>query len=161
MTQNLIEKFNLAPHPEGGYFRRTYTASQKLGAVEKERSVGSAIYYYLDSDDFSAWHRLNSDEMWHYYAGSGLTVHVISPEGELTHIRIGDPTQGEDEIPQFVVPAGHWFAAEVGCDNTYGFVGCTLFPEYDEASFELADREKLSAKFPQHKDIIHRLTREN
>ncbi len=152
MKINFIEKYNLEKHPEGGYFRRTYVS---------ENEFGSSIYYYLESDDFSAWHCLTgNDEMWHYYSGSSLTLHLISPQGELTHQILGDPLKNESTKPQVLVPAGYWVACEVDNQNVYSFVGCTVWPEFTFEKYKLAKAAELLELFPQHSCIIKRLTRQ-
>lgn len=159
MRKELIEQLDLIRHEEGGYYRRTYTSSFQIKFDGKDRAIGSAIYYYLDSQDFSAWHRIKSDEMWHFYSGSELVIHMIAQDRRLLSVRLGDPQKDNHVVPQFTVSAGIWFAAEVGGVNSYALVGCTCFPEFDYADFEIADRDELVRQFPEHKDIIYRLSR--
>lgn len=160
MSKDLIELFKLEPHPEGGMYRRTFSAQAQFKDETGKRAVGSAIYYYLASNDFSAWHRLDAEEMLHFYAGTSMTVHVIDPKGNLTHVNLGDPSRSPNLVPQFCVPKGHWMSLEVDCENTFGFVGATVFPAFKMETFEIAKRAELVKQYPQHKDIIERLTRE-
>ncbi len=160
MAETLVEDLQLKPHPEGGFYRQTYHASKTIQAHGDKRYLATSIYYYLNSDDYSAWHRLKSDEMWHYYAGDGLTLHIIDDRGELTHIRMGNPSKNSELVAQALIPAGHWFSAEVECDNTYVLMGCTVSPGFDFADLEVGRCEALLAEFPQHNDILCRLTRE-
>lgn len=161
MTQNLIEQLHLKPlQPEGGYFRRTYLSDKVITINNETRSIGSSIYYYLDSDDFSAWHRVQCDEIWHFYKGSDVSLHLIDEAGQLQCVCIGDIRNGDHVVAQHIIPAGTWFAAEVVSENGFSLLGCTCFPGYDDRDFELADREKLTVEFPHLKDIIHRLTRD-
>jgi uncharacterized protein len=159
MTQKIIIDLGLGPHPEGGYFKEVYRSSKKISTEQGERSLATSIYYYLESMDFSSWHRLKSDELWHYYSGDGLTIHKIDPEGKLTHVRLGDLSVDSGKEAQTIIPAGTWFAAEVDCVHSYILVGCTVFPGFDYADFELAKMEELIALFPQHEAIIRRLSR--
>ncbi len=160
----LIDKLQLQPHPEGGFFRETYRSEQQLSVnclgkpFDGPRQVCTGIYYLLRSEDFSAFHKINQDEMWHSYGGSAITLHVISPVGEYSQHCIGNDVIN-DQSPQFVVPAGHWFAATVNEEDSYALCGCTVAPGFDFADFVLADSSQLSECFPQHNAIIDRLTR--
>jgi len=158
-----IERLQLQPHPEGGYYRETYRAEQRvLGCclIEHEgpRSMATAIYFLLTVDQFSALHRLRSDEMWHFYTGSPLTLHIIDPQGNLSQIRLGaNPDNGENF--QVVVKAGCWFGATVDDVEGYALVGCTVSPGFEFEDFELGDRQQLLERYPQHRELIERLTR--
>lgn len=150
-----IERLGLKPHPEGGYYAQTYRAAQTL---PNGRPVATAIYFLLEHDNFSALHRLSSDEMWHFYAGDPLTVHLIEPEGSYRTLRLG-PGLEPGQSFQGVVPAGCWFGATVERPGGYALVGCTVAPGFDFADFELAEREALTRLYPQHRTLIERLTR--
>ena len=161
----LIEKLELQPHPEGGYFKETYRSEEVISKTclpdvfQGERNYSTGIYYLLKSDDFSAFHRINQDEMWHFYLGDSITLSMISEEGILTTIEIGnDVLKGQS--PQFVVPKDYWFAAKVQRPNSYSLVGCTVAPGFDFNDFELASCKELVDKFPQHIEIIKTLTRQ-
>jgi predicted cupin superfamily sugar epimerase len=93
-----IEKLELIPHPEGGYFRQTYRSEISIarealpGGYMGARVVSTAIYFLLDGKNFSAFHRLRSDEVWHFYAGAALIVHGIDPLGKYFSLLLGsDP----------------------------------------------------------------------
>lgn len=161
-----IERLDLRPHPEGGYFRETYRASEAIARAalperfDGPRSFATAIYFLLTRDAFSAFHRIRSDELWHFYAGAPLTIAVLDADGRgrlATHALGRDPTRGESL--QVVVPAGAWFAAEVASPGAYALVGCTVAPGFDFADFELATRANLLDRYPQHRGVIERLTR--
>lgn len=156
INHNIIENLNLEVHPEGGYFRRTYCAPVKIN--HHERAIGSSIYYYLEDNDFSAWHRVDCDEMWHFYSGNELVLYLIDSRGHLSSIQMGDPLN-DDNTPQYLIPSGTWLAAEIKGNQGYGLVGCTCFPEFEFRGFEMPPREKLLQEFPQHKEIIIKLTR--
>jgi predicted cupin superfamily sugar epimerase len=159
-----IETLKLLPHPEGGFYRETYRANLKLphAALPKtfggDRSACTAIYFLLEGDHFSAFHRIAADEMWHFYAGSTLAVHEIDAEGEHIETRLGaSPERGD--VFQFVVPAGRWFASCLADPEGFALVGCTVAPGFDFAEFEIAERTALAARYPRHKSVIERLTR--
>ena len=143
----LIEQLHLKPHPEGGYYRETYRSA-----------TSTAIYFLLEGDNFSAFHRIQSDELWHFYTGHPVSVHVINPAGQHSEILLGsDPEQGQ--VFQAAVPAHHWFASCLKNPGAFALVGCTVSPAFEFADFELADRSELIAEFPQHQTLITRLTR--
>ncbi|KAB8153671.1 hypothetical protein EZY14_010620 [Kordia sp. TARA_039_SRF] len=163
--QQLVESLELLPHPEGGFYKEVYR-SEKL--IQKDalpdnfsgnRSYCTSIYFLLTSENFSAFHRIKQDEIWHFYGGSSLSVHVIDKEGNYTEHKVG-MNFSNGEQPQLVVPAGCWFASSVPQKDSYAFVGCTVAPGFDFDDFELANREELQKIYPQHAAIIHKLTRE-
>lgn len=163
LIEKIISKLALEPHPEGGYFKETYRSigeinEESLGAVYKgKRNYATCIYFLLTSDNFSALHRIKQDEIWHFYDGSPIKLHVISALGIHTVTIIGrDIHQGE--TPQFVVPGGCWFAAEVLHKNTYSLVGCTVSPGFSFEDFELKTRKELICLFPDKEEIISKLT---
>lgn len=163
-AQYWIETLKLQSHPEGGYFCETYRSQMAIPraalpqSFSGDRSVSTAIYFLLQGDDFSAFHRLASDEMWHFYAGGPLSVFVIEAEGQSSEIRLG-PHPERDEVFQAVVPAGSWFGSCLANPDTFALVGCTVAPGFDFSEFEMADRSSLLAAYPQHSTLIRRLTR--
>ncbi len=163
-AQDWIEKLQLAPHPEGGYFRQTYRSevmipSEALPAgFTGARAASTAIYFLLEGQNFSAFHRLQSDELWHFYAGAPMWVHVIDQAGNYSRIVLGgDPEAGQ--VLQAVVQAGNWFASHVADWTSFALVGCTVAPGFDFQDFEMGNRKELAARYPQHQDLIERLTR--
>ena len=161
---DIIEKLNLQKHPEGGYFQETYRSEGEIDFSENShfsgvRNCSTCIYFLLTSEEFSSFHRIKQDEIWHFYHGSAIRLFMISPQGDLTeHIIGNDLLQGQN--PQLVVPANHWFAAEIVEPNSFALAGCTVAPGFDFADFELANRQELSNQFPQHQSLIDKLTRE-
>jgi predicted cupin superfamily sugar epimerase len=160
-----IEKLSLAPHPEGGFYRQTYKADLVLphNSLPKHftgpRTASTAIYFLLEGTNFSAFHRLRSDELWHFYIGAPVLVHVIADDGQLSQIVLGsDPEAGE--VLQAVVKAGNWFASHVKDGESFALVGCTVAPGFDFADFELAKREELLPSYPKHRELIEQFTRE-
>lgn len=161
-----IEKLNLQKHPEGGWFKETYRSGETISAENlpdrygEERCFSTCIYYMLEANDQSVFHRLKSDEFWHFYTGtSAIKLSVISPEGNLTqHLLGADPDY--DEVFQLLIPRNHWFAAELTNKKGYALIGCTVSPGFEFSDFEMAQRAKLSTLFPQHQELIQKLTRE-
>jgi uncharacterized protein len=133
------------------------------------RAASTAIYFLLEGDNFSAFHRLRSDEMWHFYAGSPLLVHVIDAGGEYSSILLGNDPDA-DQVFQAVVKTGCWFASEIARNShfsqnrgevgrpSWALVGCTVAPGFEFEDFELAKREELARRFPRHRELIERLT---
>jgi predicted cupin superfamily sugar epimerase len=160
-----IDKLNLTPHPEGGYYRETYRAELSIAreALPPQfpgpRLVATAIYFLLEGKNFSGFHRLRSDELWHFYAGSPITVHVIDPDGCHSEIQLGDDPDAGDVL-QAAVKAGRWFASRVRDPKTFALAGCTVAPGFDFLDFELGKRAELVELYPQHRKLIESLTRE-
>jgi uncharacterized protein len=163
-AQYWIEKLNLIPHPEGGYYRETYRSELSIPreALPPDftgaRLASTAIYFLLESENFSAFHRLRSDELWHFYGGSAITIHVIGPDGGGSEIQLG-PDAEAGEVFQSVVKAGHWFASSVRDPQSFALAGCTVAPGFDFADFDLGKRSELIESYPQHRKLIERLTR--
>jgi predicted cupin superfamily sugar epimerase len=159
-----IEKLQLEAHPEGGYFRQTYRSNVAIArealpaGFAGARAASTAIYFLLEGEKFSAFHRLRSDEVWHFYAGAPLVVHVISPEGRYSSILLGRDLEAGQAL-QGVVRAGCWFASHVADWNTFAVVGCTVAPGFDFEDFEMGKRAELVGRYPQHREVIERLTR--
>ena len=164
-VQEIVEKLNLLPHPEGGFYKETYRSEGQIsqGSLNEnfsgKRSYCTAIYFLLTKDNFSAFHKIKQDEIWHFYAGSPLAVHIIDKEGNYSKQLIGN-NFSKNELPQFVVPKDSWFASCVEDGKEYALVGCTVSPGFDFDDFELANRDLLVKKYPNHKNIITKLTRE-
>ncbi len=161
--REIVQALDLKPHPEGGFFKETY---RSIGEIQNDslgehyignRNYCTGIYFLLTSENFSAFHRIKQDEMWHFYKGSTLTLHSISPKGHYQKISIGnDLSRGE--VPQYVVPGGYWFGAEIEDNNAYALVGCTVSPGFSFDDFELIPRRDLIELFPKHQQIITHLT---
>lgn len=163
MIQNLIHQYNLLPHPEGGYFKETYRSEESIPAsvlplrFSGGRTFSTAIYFLLLKDLFSAFHRIKSDECWHFYEGDSLKVHVLHHNGTYELIRLGKNRE-EGEVYQAIVPAGAWFASETS--GEYSFVGCTVAPGFDFKDFELAKAAELKSEYPISENLIERLCRQ-
>jgi len=163
MSQEIINKLNLKEHPEGGYFSETYRSELKIPTrvlgddYNGDRNCATCIYFMLTSEKFSAFHKINQDEIWHYYKGVSLQLHIISKEGNYSFVMIGNDFD-KNEVPQYMVKGGDWFAAEVLEKDSYTLVGCTVSPGFDFADFVLPKRENLIQLFPKHSEIISKLT---
>ncbi|MGF6649163.1 cupin domain-containing protein [Paraburkholderia sp. GAS82] len=158
---DLVRRFELQAHPEGGYFRETYRSAARVdrdGAGTGEtRAASTAIYYLLCDGAHSAWHRIKSDEVWHFYAGEPLLVHVLDENGQLVTHRLGNALTHPGTVFQAVVPAGLWFAAECADPATFALVGCTVAPGFEFSEFELADVDALRSAYPAQAEFITRL----
>ena len=161
----LVEQFGLLPHPEGGFYKETYRSEESIASqalpqrFAGDRNFSTAIYFLLEQGNFSAFHRIQSDECWHFYAGQSLHVHVIHPNGHYELLKLGNNlTNGETF--QAVVPAGSWFASETAAGGQFSFVGCTVAPGFDFADFELAKAAELILLFPAMALLIKRLCRQ-
>lgn len=157
-----IRKLYLKPHPEGGCYRQTYKAdlvlpNESLPTFTGPRPASTAIYFLLEGENFSAFHCLRSDELWHFYLGETLLIHMIEADGRYFTIQLGTDTDAGDMF-QGVVKAGCWFASEMKDGKSFALVGCTA-PGFDFDDFELAEREELARSYPQHRALIDRLTR--
>jgi len=158
-----IEALQLSRHPEGGYFRRTYEARERIAKehlperFRGPRLFATAIYYLLPGHEVSCFHRLKSDETWHFHTGSALTIYVLDESETLLQRRLGaDHERGESfQVP---IPGGCWFGAIVDDPASYSLVGCTVAPGFEYEDFELGDRESLLAAYPKHRWIIEKLT---
>lgn len=161
-VEQLIAHFELQPHPEGGFYRETYRAmlSVKPSGHGVDRAACTAIYYLLCNGAWSAWHRIDADEMWHFYAGHGATIHMFGADGLLTQ-RLGNPLCDPKASFQILVPAGRWFAAELTAPDHFVLAGCTVAPGFEFSGFELADSAVLLRDFPEHSDLINRLAAKN
>ena len=160
-AESYIRDLDLTAHPEGGYFKETYRSTLCIpGSVLQEhadeRNLLTAIYFLLKDDDYSAFHRLNSDEIWCFHDGAPLSIHVLSPDGQLNTLSLGlDFSAGQQA--QLLIPANHWFAAEITLKNSFSIMSCFVAPGFDFADFELADSNTLGQEHPQHSELIHRL----
>lgn len=164
-ARQIIQKLDLKEHPEGGFYRETYRSDGAIPAshlpktINSERNFSTCIYFLLTAEKFSAFHKINQDEIWHFYKGSPITLHTILPNGKLESYKIGSNIL-KGELPQLVVPAGCWFAAEVNQGGDFALMGCTVSPGFDFEDFQLAQREELSQMFPEHNELITQFTRQ-
>ncbi len=163
-AQQFIQQFDLQPHPEGGWYRQTYKSKDLIAAsalperFQGDRVFSTAIFFLLEKGNFSAFHRIKSDECWHFYAGDPLEVFIIQPNGSLDIITMGNDIE-KGYTFQYIVPANCWFASRPATGSAYCFVGCTVAPGFEFDDFELADPGQLIVEFPQHTEMILQLCR--
>ncbi len=163
-VDTLVKELDLLPHPEGGFYKETYRSSLKLSqeclsyAFGNERNIATGIYFLIEKGNFSALHKIKSDETWHFYYGDALEVIEIDESGKLTITNIG-PNILTGETFQYTVKANTWFGSRVGNGGNFSLVGCTVYPGFDFNDFEMAERDVLITLFPQHALVIKELTR--
>jgi predicted cupin superfamily sugar epimerase len=165
-AQEVIRLLGLSPHPEGGFFRETFRAEELPMALPERgaRSSSTAIYFLLQRGDFSAFHRVRSNEAWHHYLGASLELHLLEASGH-QRLVLG-PRLELGERPQAVVPRGVLQAARLvsspsspPSEYDFALVGCTVAPGFDFADFEMPSRSALLGELPAHRAIIQDLTR--
>lgn len=158
-----IQKLDMIPHQEGGFYKEIEASNQNTPVHEdgretqEIRKLWTSIYFLLRDGEVSNFHRLKSDEMWYYHAGSSLTIYMINPNGELITQELGlDVEKGEQ--PQVLVPKGYIFGSGMNKEG-YALVGCMVSPGFDFRDFELFDQADLLEKYPQYKETIVKLSR--
>ena len=158
-ADDLAVLFDLEPHPEGGRYRQLHRSAATV-AVEGRgvhRAAVTAILFLLARGEASRWHRVLSDEVWHFHEGGPLHLHVFGPAEDYRRLVLGrDPERGESL--QAVVPAGAWFGAEPAEGAPFALVGCTCAPGFEYGDFELGTREDLLARFPADRALVEHLT---
>lgn len=156
-----VKLLELNPHPEGGWYREMYRSTGKHSGdsvFPEGRNFATSIYFLIEKNNFSAFHRIKSDETWHFYAGDALEVIEIDSLGSLKKTIVGMDIQN-GHLLQYTVPAGNWFASRVFDEGAFSLVGCTVAPGFDFRDFEMAEREQLINRFPMHNEIIIELSR--
>jgi len=159
-AQRWIDRLGLNEHPEGGWYKETFRAETQVESRESPariRAASTNIYFLLVQGRPSRLHRIKSDEIWHFFEGAPIRVHVIDRVGDYQSMTLG-PDWEAGQRYQYVVPAGSWFGASVDEPGAFALVGCTVAPGFDFVDFELADRAGLSAMYPNHQQIIDQLT---
>jgi predicted cupin superfamily sugar epimerase len=164
MVESYIRHLQLQPHPEGGYYKETYRSKGLIAQeclpryFQGDRNYSTAIYFLLQQGDFSAFHRIKSDECWHFYDGGTLLVHEITPAGDYKCTKLGSNIS-IGEVFQYMVPANHLFASEPAPGSEFSLVGCTVAPGFDFSDFEMAKGGELLKEFPLYAELIRRLCR--
>jgi predicted cupin superfamily sugar epimerase len=163
-ADSIIEHLGLVRHPEGGWFSEVYRSEEKILAehlpvrYKSAHCFSTSIYFLLQNDDFSAFHRIASDETWHFYLGSPIIISCIFPDGSTSEILLGNKLF-EGHLLQFTIPRNCWFAARNQDSNSFSLVGCTVSPGFEFSDFELANRQNLTETYPNHVALINGLTR--
>jgi uncharacterized protein len=163
LASKWINNLKLKKHPEGGWYKEVYRSPEIIlkqnlpDRFNGDRSFSTSIYFLLTSDEFSAFHRIKQDEIWHFYDGSSLTIHIIDKEGNYTEQVLGKQIEKGESL-QVIVKAGCFFAASVNEENAFTLVGCTVAPGFDFEDFEMPNRARLLNQYPEHKEVIERLS---
>lgn len=161
-VSQIIENFDMKPHPEGGYYVENYRSNIIIAeknlpeSFSGRRPTATSILYLLPQGKFSAFHKLKQDELWYYHAGEGPVLHCISPDHTYTKYTMGSGIK-QNDLPQIIIPAGTFFAAEA--INKYAFCGCVVTPGFDFADLDMPSTTQLVKMFPEHETLIRRLTK--
>ena len=161
-AQKYIKQLQLKKHPEGGYFREVYRSGERIlpthlpKRYKSSRNFSTSIYFLLQEMQFSSFHILKSDELWHFYDGWKVLLYVINKEGELVTKKLG---KDKDCQLQLTIEKHNWFAAELEDKKLFALFGCTVSPGFEFDDFELGNRNILIKKFPRHSILIKRLTK--
>jgi predicted cupin superfamily sugar epimerase len=144
-----VEKLEMQKHPEGGYYKEVFRSDNIVlrPASLIDRNACTSIYYLLEGEDYSGFHRLQSDEIWYFHKGVPIHIHVINKTGQYN---ITELSEGDEGSFSFVVKAGDWFAAEIPSKSGFTLVSCAVAPGFDFAEFEMAAKNRLTALYPQH-----------
>lgn len=157
-ASHYIETLGLQKHPEGGWYKEVYRSTENIPSDSLplrfggERAFSTSIYYLLEQHDFSAFHRIKSDEIWHFYVGGSLIIYDISSQGELIKHILGE--DGSKTNFQVMISHGHWFAALPQKGTSFVLAGCTVAPGFNFSDFEMGTKESLIEQFSQHIGLI-------
>jgi hypothetical protein len=153
----LVEHLQLSPHPEGGFYKETYRSTEGIQTSSGERNLLTSIFFLLTSENVSRFHRIKSDELWYFHEGNSLTVHLLNEHG-YDRLQLGNITPQNDCQPFGLVKANTIFGSTVDESDGYALVSCAVAPGFDFKDFELISRDELLIDYPNHADIIQRLT---
>jgi hypothetical protein len=161
-AKKYIKQLQLKKHPEGGYFKEVYRSGEIIlpehlpKRYKKSRNFSTSIYFLLEGKQFSSFHLLQSDELWHFYDGSAVLLYIINQKGKLSVKKLGRDDGCEFQL---TIEKQNWFAAEVEDKKSFALFGCTVSPGFEFDDFELGKRQEIIKKFPHHKTLISRLTK--
>ena len=160
----IIDLLNLEPHPEeGGWFREIYRSADSVGTPAlrdrygADRVAGTAIYYLLTPDTFSAMHRLKSDEIFHFYLGDPVEQLLLYPDGS-SDLRTLGSNLSSGARPVSIVPAGAWQGARLAAGGALALLGCTVSPGFDYADYDHGNAEALIRSHPGRRTLIEALS---
>jgi predicted cupin superfamily sugar epimerase len=161
-VDELIEVLKLKVHPESGYFRETYRSKEVIDDLPNRyqggsRNFGTSILYLLAGNQFSTFHKIRSDEIWHYHLGCPLNLYVITRDGSLKTLTLGNDLIHKGHF-QIVVERDSWFAAQPQDPQEFTLAGCTVAPGFDFSDFQIAEKKEMLKKFPQHSSLINAYT---
>ena len=156
----IIDTLHLDPHPEGGFFKEMYRSEIAVKDLKgsSNKSAHTSIYYLLSGKDFSAWHRIKSDETWYFHLGYDVLIYFFDDNKLLNTIQVGMTSKNL----QATIPANTWFAAKPLTESAFSLVSCAVAPGFEFADFEIAGREALTKEFGTSAEsiqIIKALTR--
>ena len=160
-----IDKLGLQKHPEGGYYKEIYRSDEIIlkenlpGRYDGNRNFLTSIYFLLEEGSISLFHKIKSDEIWHFYDGSAIKIYTLKNDGELSVDFLGKNLD-DGEMFQVIIEKGNWFCAEVVNKKSFVLAGCMVAPGFDFDDFKLAERNELIKNFPVHKKLIERFTKE-
>jgi len=148
-----IGQLNMIPHPEGGFYKEVFRSSIEIlrKSTGDLKQACTSIYYLLQGKDYSAFHRLASDEIWYYHKGEPLHIYELTKNGLLITHELSDHDTGHLSI---VIESGSWFAAAIPTGKEYSLVSCAVAPGFDFMEFEMAKKDELIRLFPDHRSII-------
>lgn len=112
----------------------------------------------MDGDQFSAFHKVKYDEIWHFYKGSSVNLYILTNSEKLLNIKLGNDIKNNEQV-QFVIRGNTWFGDDISDKSSYSLIGCSVSPGFDFRDFELGERDGLKIMYPQHEYVINRLTR--
>lgn len=161
-VHQIISRLKMEPHPEGGWFRQTYESKLMLphtlhSGSTGMRSCATSIYFLITDSNFSAFHRIQSDEMWYHHSGGALAIEILDKNGSYHQKVLGAIEEGYE--PQALAPSGTWFGSHLLERKGWALVGCSVSPGFDFLDFEIGNRESLLKDYPRHAEIIKNLTR--
>lgn len=150
-AKSIINKLELSPHPEGGYYRELYKSEQTIQVLGDKRAAGTGIYFLLAEGQLSNWHRVRWDEVWHFYDGDPLILEIIDQDGKLRKRKLSRSLADDVEFQQ-LVPQNCWQRAY--STGRYSLVGCTVSPGFEFEDFEMIAPQKLAQEYPEIADEI-------
>lgn len=155
-----VRELQLEAHPEGGWYAEIFRSELRIfpEGFSGKRAASTAIYFLLERGQFSALHRIKSDEVWHFYDGDVLEIMEIDLNGELICTQLGRNILKGEQLC-YTVKAGHWFGSRPAEGSAFSLVGCTVAPGFDFSDFDMPARNFFLQEFPQHTGIIRAITR--
>lgn len=156
-----IQHLDLKPHPEGGFYKEEYRSNIEVSTddlpvgYKSSRRLVTGIYYLLRSNDISRMHRLRSDELWYFHAGSPITIHYIDTEGKKHKHILGTHPEKAEKFSA-LIPGGCLFCAEVHEPDSFSLVSCLVSPGFEFDDFEMFEKDDLIQVYPKHADLIER-----
>jgi predicted cupin superfamily sugar epimerase len=152
-----IDKIGMLPHPEGGFYKETYRSKEVVyNSENNQRNISTAIYFLLEKENKSHFHRIKSDELWFHHEGETLEILSIQ-NGSLIRTFLGSDLEN-GEVLQTTIPANVWFASRMKNYQGFGLVSCTVAPGFDFADFEMAKKDELVKEFPHLNEIIEEMS---